>query len=582
MRRTGKATGTLAAATSLAMLSGGVAFADIIQNTIVGGSAADETVVNGGFVQPGYWIKIEGNDGQAGCNAADTTPLNLTITIPSGVSAESTSFISPKPAGVGGNQERLQITACGTNVGAAQVRRVKFTASALGLHDISTTYSDGGSTATTGTYTNESSFSLTVNPRTASGVSAAAASSSSVTLSWGRSADHGAIQNYEVERTRSGAPTTTILVPATSAAGTSQTYTDTALTASTAYTYRVRAHFKDSADRVFVSDWAGGNAAATATTSAAVVTPIDTTAPAKPTIDLAAASDTGVSATDNKTNDNTPTLEGIAEAGSTVRLLGTDATTAPSATANSAGVWSITPATALADGSYTLTAAATDVAGNTSDASDPLTVAIDTDKPVIDSMTNQSGVATSASGGPVSWTAPGVTEGLTPTCASAGTPALVSGSTFPLGQTAVACNATDVAGNEATAVTFNVLLGYNFGGFTAPVDALPTKNTVKAGRAIPIKFTLGGDMGLAIFGSGSAPSAPLVTCLTGTGDLLSEEVPTASNSSLHYDAATGVYTYVWKTDSTWAGKCRNLNLNLKGAYSTTAKQLQTVQFNFTK
>ena len=38
-----------------------------------------------------------------------------------------------------------------------------------------------------------------------------------------------------------------------------------------------------------------------------------------------------------------------------------------------------------------------------------------------------------------------------------------------------------------------------FVGFFQPVDNLPTLNVVNAGRAIPVKFGLGGDYGLSIF-----------------------------------------------------------------------------------
>ena len=48
--------------------------------------------------------------------------------------------------------------------------------------------------------------------------------------------------------------------------------------------------------------------------------PPDTTAPDAPTIDLADLSDTGSSSTDDLTNDSTPTLNGTAEAGSTVNV----------------------------------------------------------------------------------------------------------------------------------------------------------------------------------------------------------------------------------------------------------------------
>src|SRR6185436_4110875 len=40
---------------------------------------------------------------------------------------------------------------------------------------------------------------------------------------------------------------------------------------------------------------------------------------------------------------------------------------------------------------------------------------------------------------------------------------------------------------------------YSFTGFYQPVDNLPTLNIVNAGKAIPVKFSLGGFQGLDIF-----------------------------------------------------------------------------------
>jgi hypothetical protein len=41
-----------------------------------------------------------------------------------------------------------------------------------------------------------------------------------------------------------------------------------------------------------------------------------------------------------------------------------------------------------------------------------------------------------------------------------------------------------------------------------------------------------------------------------------EQTVTAGASSLSYDAASGHYTYVWKTDKSWAGKCVRFELGL--------------------
>ena len=78
---------------------------------------------------------------------------------------------------------------------------------------------------------------------------------------------------------------------------------------------------------------------------------------------------------DGITNDNTLTLTGTAEANSTVKVYD-GATLLGTATANGSGAWSYTTA-ALVDGAHSLTATATDAAGNTSAASAALNVTVD-------------------------------------------------------------------------------------------------------------------------------------------------------------------------------------------------------------
>jgi hypothetical protein len=102
---------------------------------------------------------------------------------------------------------------------------------------------------------------------------------------------------------------------------------------------------------------------------------------------------------------------------------------------------------------------------------------------------------------------------------------------------------------------------YAFTGFFQPVDNMPTVNAAKAGAAVPVKFSLGGDWGLNIFAAGY-PRVQLVQC--STGDLIDsiEETVTAGSSTLSFDAASGRYTYIWKTDSAWANSCRELQVQL--------------------
>src|SRR5207245_1852789 len=104
----------------------------------------------------------------------------------------------------------------------------------------------------------------------------------------------------------------------------------------------------------------------------------DTVAPAAPsTPDMTAASDSGSSNTDNITNVTTPTFTGTAEANSTVQLFRPTNILIGTSTADGSGNWSITTS-ALADGTYSITAKATDTAGNVSVVSSALSVTIDT------------------------------------------------------------------------------------------------------------------------------------------------------------------------------------------------------------
>jgi Tol biopolymer transport system component len=132
--------------------------------------------------------------------------------------------------------------------------------------------------------------------------------------------------------------------------------------------------------------------------------------------------------------------------------------------------------------------------------------------------------------------------------------------TAPVGPRTFTVEAADDAGNTASrSHVYSVL--YAFGGFFSPVDDPPTFNAVKAGRAIPVKFSLGGDQGLDIFAEGYPRSATIPADPNAPLDAI-EQTETAGESSLSYDPTTDRYTYVWKTDKAWAGQSRQLVLKL--------------------
>ncbi|HEX3037283.1 MAG TPA: PxKF domain-containing protein [Thermodesulfobacteriota bacterium] len=103
--------------------------------------------------------------------------------------------------------------------------------------------------------------------------------------------------------------------------------------------------------------------------------------------------------------------------------------------------------------------------------------------------------------------------------------------------------------------------GFSFTGFFQPVDNLPTMNSVKAGSAIPVKFSLNGDQGLNIFAEGYPASQP-ITCDSSLPFDNIEVTVNAGSSSLSYDAANDEYNYVWKTNKAWIGTCRRLIVRL--------------------
>jgi hypothetical protein len=210
-----------------------------------------------------------------------------------------------------------------------------------------------------------------------------------------------------------------------------------------------------------------------------------------------------------------------------------------------------------APGTYTITYTATDGA-NTATATRTVNV-VDTTPPSISCPAN---IVVNL---PANSTAASLPVGFEVTASdSCGTAAVntshASGASFPVGTTTVTSTATDEAGNTSSC-SFDVTVRYLFAGFFSPISNLPVLNTVKAGSAIPIKFSLSGNKGLNIFAANS-PASGVTGCNSSdpVADLTEIDAPAAS--SLTYDPASDRYHYNWKTLKAWEGTCRQLVVTL--------------------
>ncbi|BCT91812.1 hypothetical protein LYSHEL_08360 [Lysobacter helvus] len=222
-------------------------------------------------------------------------------------------------------------------------------------------------------------------------------------------------------------------------------------------------------------------------------------------------------------------------------------------------------------GVTTVACNATDAHGNHATGTSFKVTVRDTTAPVLQPHADVDAIAPANSSAVVTYTLPVATDlvdaSVTVVCVQA------SGSTFAAGSTTINCTATDDYGNASTS-SFHVNVNFAFTGFFKPIDNLPVVNVVKAGQAIPVKFALGGNQGLAIFAAGF-PKSIVMTCNGAVQDAV-EETVTAGGSSLSYDAGAGQYIYVWKTDKTWAGTCRQLQVKF------TDGSTKVANFNFTR
>jgi len=84
---------------------------------------------------------------------------------------------------------------------------------------------------------------------------------------------------------------------------------------------------------------------------------------------------------------------------------------------------------------------------------------------------------------------------------------------------------------------------------------------------------MGGFRGLDIFAAGY-PNSQVKNCSTTVLESAVEQTVNAGGSSLTYDPACDTYSYIWKTDKSWSGTCRQLAIRF------TDLSIQYANFKF--
>ena len=292
------------------------------------------------------------------------------------------------------------------------------------------------------------------------------------------------------------------------------------------------------------TDAAGNASAASATLNVTV----DTVAPGSPVI-ASFSSDTGTVG-DGVTNDNSLILTGTAEANSTVKVYD-GATLLGTVTANASGAWSYTTA-ALANGTHSLTATATDMAGNTSVASATLNVTIDTalpSAPAIASFSNDTGT---------------VGDGITADNTLTLTGTAEANSTVKVYDGAALLGTATANGSGAWSYTTGTLANGSHSLTATATDAAGNTSAASAALTVTIDTTAPGAPAIASFSSDTGTVGDGITndntlTLTGTA---------AANSTVKvYDGAALLGTVTANGSGAWSYTTGTL---ANGSHSVTA------------
>jgi hypothetical protein len=211
-----------------------------------------------------------------------------------------------------------------------------------------------------------------------------------------------------------------------------------------------------------------------------------------------------------------------------------------------------TLATSGADQSVTNSGTCTDNAGNVADAVTITDIDIDKVPPTV--SCNAASFVLNEPGAQVSATVTDTLSGPVNGTESA------AADTSSVGLKSVSITGLDIAGNSTTS-SCSYTVGFNFDGLFAPIDKPNTMNVSKAGQAIPLKWRLTDYFGDPVTSLSSVQATVTgISCALGTSTDLVEEV--AAGSSGLQNLGDGYYQFNWKTPTSYAGTCKQLNLNL--------------------
>jgi len=281
-----------------------------------------------------------------------TAPANLTATAASASQINLAWTASTDNVGVTGYRvERCQGAACSNFAQIATPTATTFsdtglTASTSYSYRVRATDAANNLSAYSGTASASTPAPPDTTPPTApTNLTATAASPSQIDLAWTASTDNVGVTGYRVERCQGAACSNFAQI----AAPTATTFSDTGLTASTSYSYRVRA-----------TDAANNLSAYSSTASASTPAPPDTTPPTAPTnLIVSAATDTRINLSWTASTDNVGVTGYMAERCTGAACSNFAQISAPTATTfNDTGLTAST--------SYSYRVRATDAAGNLS------------------------------------------------------------------------------------------------------------------------------------------------------------------------------------------------------------------------